>query len=180
VKFTTNALLDLARSIGRSYPEPGDTEVDFPGVIQPTTVLEYPLDAAANPDVNAPQNKTFQNTGFNSVIGGGGAANPTIGTLGPGLWEIQSRISVCTNFSRAAAVLFPIDIRLEVPTGGTSFYLLGTYETGTIAEPRTQTLESTTRVLLSSSSHRLRYDIANNAVGEISLFSFSVLCRKLL
>lgn len=181
MKLTANYLLDLARSIGRSAPEFGDNELDFPSIVAPTVELESPLDVGAAPNVTTPQNGTWQRNDFNAVIGGAGAATVDIGNLANGLWELDVLITVCTNFVRTAAVLFPIHIRMEVPAVvGNSIYLLGLYENGTVAVPECQTVQTKIRLLLSQPSNQIKYNINNNAAGQITLFSSRVLARKLL
>lgn len=180
MNFTTNLLLELARSIGQSTPEAGDNSIEIPSTFLPTITPESPLDVGSNPTVNVAQRQSWQNTGFNSVIGGAGAAAANIGQCGPGLWEIDVLMSICSNFFRSTAVLFPVNIRMEIPAAtGVSHYLAGTYEMGTATDPKSQTIFVKKRILLSSNG-QIVYNVSNNAAAEFTLFSFSVLARKLL
>jgi hypothetical protein len=178
VILTANLLLDLARSLGGSMPEAGDSDLEFSSSVSPITQLESPLDNAAAPNITTPQNQTCQRNDFNSVIGGGGAASANMINLGKGLWEISVFIALCTNFVRTSAVLFPVHIRIDV--GSNALYLNGMYEGGTVATPIQFQQETNTRVLLSQPSNQILYSISNNAAGQITLFSARVLCRKLL
>lgn len=180
MKFTTNLLLEMARSIRQSMPEPGDNTIDIPSTFLPIISPESPLDVASNPSVSVEQNGSWQNSGFNSVIGGAGGASAHIGRIGAGQWELDVHLACCTNFFRSTGVLFPIHIRMEVPhTTGVSHYILGTYEMGTAADPKSQSLFVRKKILVSQPAQIL-YALTNNAAAEFTLFSFAVLARRLL
>ncbi len=179
--YVSNLLLDAARALGKANPELGDADLHFPSLVQPIVQLEEPYDTASNPDVNVPQQQSWSNTGFNSVLGGAGGVSATIGRLGPGLWDIDVTLSLSTNFTRAAGVFFPVNITLAVPTGGNIVVLAGAYEAGVVGtQTVAQTIQKVTRILLAVPSSQITYNAANNAATQNTLFSFSVLCRKLL
>lgn len=116
MRVTSNNLLDLARSIGQAVPEADDSELSVPNTIVPVVNLPYPYVTTTGVGGATVQRGSFVNRLIVLVLVGGGGVNTVMNTLSPGLWRLNTHVSMVTNYE-AGGTAHDLEVILRQPSG---------------------------------------------------------------
>lgn len=175
MRISTTLVTELARTIGSSRPEEGDTEIQIPPVILPTASLPFPLNDPAVPGSAVLQRSSTASWGSLAILNGGGAVSAQLLLLAAGLWRFNVQGCISSNYAQTGQ--FTAWVSLEYL--GSVFYLLGLYAGGAVAAPTAYASSREVEVMVPTQSTIVIAGL-NNGAGDLMRAAFHVSAAKLL